>query len=83
MQKLDKLGWLVHRETGRSYVYRASRSRQEAGQRALRKFTDRVFGSDPLLLFQHLLRDDSLSPEDLTTLKRMIDQQRKERKDGP
>ena len=82
MQKLEKLGWLGHRETGRTYIYRASRSREEEGQKALRKFTDRVFGSDPLLLFQHLLKDDTLSPEDLTALRQMIDQQRKEREDG-
>ena len=82
MQKLEKMGWLMHRETGRTYIYRASRSREEEGQKALRKFTDRVFGSDPLLLFQHLLKDDTLSPEDLTGLRQMIDQQRKEREDG-
>src|SRR5262245_19176714 len=49
MQKLEKAGWLRHREEGRTYVYQPTRSRTEAGKRSLRKFTDHVFGGDPLL----------------------------------
>ena len=82
MQKLEKSGWLEHREEGRTYVYRPTHSRDEEGRQALRKFTDRVFGSDPLLLFQHLLEDQDLSPEDLARLKRMIDRRRKEKGHG-
>jgi predicted transcriptional regulator len=78
MQKLEKAGWLKHREEGRTYVYLPTRSRQEEGRNSLRKFVDRVFGGDPLLLFQHLLEDRELSAEDLAVLKKMIDQRRKE-----
>lgn len=78
MQKLEKSGWLKHREEGRTYVYQATRTRRQEGRQALRKFTDRVFASDPLLLFQHLLEDQDLSPEDLAALKQMIDERRKE-----
>ena len=78
MQKLEKAGWLRHREVGRSYVYRASRSREEEGKNSLRKFLDTVFGGNPLPLLQHLLEDQDLSADDLATLRRMIDQRRKE-----
>jgi len=82
MQKLEKAGWLTHRPEGRSYLYRATRSREEEGSTSLRSFTQRVFGGDPLLLFQHLIDDKELSDSDLTALKKMIDQRRKERRDG-
>jgi len=82
MQKLEKAGWLKHREEGRTYVYQPTRSREEEGKNSLRKFVDRVFGGDALLLFQHLLEDQDLSTEDLAALKKMIDQRRKEMTHG-
>jgi len=80
MQKLEKAGWLTHRASGRSYVYLPTRSRDEAGTTTLRTFIDRVFRGDALLLFQHLLEDEELSDQDLSALKKMLDQKR--RKEG-
>jgi BlaI family transcriptional regulator, penicillinase repressor len=80
MQKLEKAGWLTHRTEGRSYVYLPTRSRDEAGTTTLRTFIDRVFRGDALLLFQHLLADEELSDQDLSALKKMLDQKR--RKEG-
>ena len=77
MQKLEKAGWLTHRSEGRSYVYLPTRSRDQAGTSTLRTFIDRVFRGDPLLLFQHLLEDEELSPQDLSALKQMIDKKRR------
>jgi predicted transcriptional regulator len=82
MQKLEKAGWLTHREEGRAYVYRATRSREEEGKNTLRKLIARVFGGKPLVLFQHLLEDDELTAKDLAALRKMIDQRRKERPDA-
>lgn len=81
MQKLEKARWLKHRVEGRTYVYRASRSREQEGDSTLKSFVDGVFRGDRLLLFEHLLRDDSLGEDDLLELRRMIDAQRKERHD--
>ena len=78
MQKLEKAGWLSHRPEGRSYVYLPTRSREEAGSKTLRAFIDRAFRGDPLLLFQRLLDDEELSEKDLSAIKRMIDQKRRE-----
>jgi len=77
MQKLEKAGWLMHRSEGRTYVYSPTRSRDEAGASTLRTFIDRVFCGDPLLMFQHLLNDEDLSPEELAELRKMIDRKRK------
>ena len=79
LQKLEKAGWLTHRSEGRSYVYLPVRTRDEAGVSSLRTFIERVFSGDRLLLFQHLLKDESLSDQDLKTLKTMIDRRRKDK----
>ena len=83
MQKLEKAGWLSHRAEGRAYVYRPTRSRREVGSSSLRSFIGKVFRGDPLLMFQHLIDDESLSDGDLKALKAMIDARRKkERRDA-
>ncbi len=82
MQKLEKAGWLTHREAGRIYVYQPARSRAEEGQRSVRKLIDGVFNSDPLLMFQHLLDDQKLTANELTALKKMIDNHRQEMRHG-
>jgi predicted transcriptional regulator len=78
MQKLDKAGWLAHREEGRAYVYRPTRSRDEAGRSSLRQFINRVCAGDPIAAFQHLLDDQELNADDLAALRKMIDKRRKE-----
>ncbi len=82
MQKLEKAGWLTHRAEGRTYFYRPTRSRQEAGVSSLRTFIDRVFQGNPLVLFQHLIDDEDLSDRELAALRKMLDARRKERRDG-
>ncbi len=80
MQKLEKAGWLRHRAEGKVYVYAPTRTREEAGARSVRKFLDRIFDGDALLMFQHLMRQDKLSDTELGELRKMIDDKRKERK---
>jgi len=80
MQKLEKAGWLRHRTQGKSYIYLPTRTREEAGANSVRRFAERVFDGDALLMFQHLVRQSTLSDEELRELRKMIDQKRKERK---
>jgi predicted transcriptional regulator len=82
MQKLEKAGWLRHRAEGRAYVYIPTRSRREVGASSLRSFIVKVFRGDPLLMFQHLIDDESLSDGDLEALRAMIDARRKEKRDA-
>ena len=82
MQKLEKAGWLRHRTEGRTYVYRVALTREQAGARSLRKFTQRIFGGDPLRLFQNLIEGHDLSEDDLAEIRKMIDKRRRELRDG-
>jgi predicted transcriptional regulator len=81
LQKLEKAGWLKHRSDGRSYIYLPRKSRGDAGRSAVRQFTERMFGGDPLALFEHLLDDDRLTAAELTELRKMIERRRKEGRD--
>ncbi len=78
LQKLEKAGWLGHRPTGKSYVYFPTRSRAEAGAGSVRRFLQQVFAGDALALFQHLIRESSLSDEDLQEVREMIEAKRRE-----
>ena len=80
MQKLEKAGWLKHRAEGKTYVYIPTRTREEAGGKSLKKFMDRMFDGDALLMFQHLMRQSRLTDAELKELRKMIDDKRKERK---
>ena len=76
LQKLGRAGWLQHRAEKRVYWWRATRSRHEADSNTARALIRRVFGGDPLRLFQHLLEDENLSDEDLRSLRALIEQKR-------
>lgn len=80
MQNLEKAGWLRHKTQGKSYIYLPARTRQEAGASSLGRLLKRAFDGDPFLMFQHLIKDSNLKDEQLQTLKKMIDDKRKEKK---
>ena len=72
MQKLEKAGWLRHRSEGKVYIYAPKRTREQAGANSVRKFMERIFDGDALLLFQHLMRQSKLRDAELWELLKMI-----------
>jgi len=79
MQKLEKAGWLEHRAEGKSYIYTPTLSREQAGAGSVRGLLKRVFGGDAVTMFQHLIRESDLSDEELGTLRKMVEEKRKEK----
>ena len=77
MQKLEKAGWLRHRTEGKVYIYSPTRTREQAGASSVRKFVERIFDGDALLMFQHLMHQSKLSDNELRELRIMIDEKRK------
>jgi predicted transcriptional regulator len=75
MQKLEKAGWLDHRAEGKTYIYFAKTSREQADAGSVRSLLKRVFAGDAMAMFQHLIRESNLSADELGELKRMIEQQ--------
>ena len=78
LQKLEKAGWLRHRNEGKTYIYLPTRTREEAGASSVRKLLERIFDGNALLMFQHLMRQSKLSDEELKELRKMIDEKRRE-----
>jgi predicted transcriptional regulator len=78
MQKLEKAGWLDHRAEGKSYVYFATQTREQAGAGSVRRLVKRLFDGDALAMFSHLIRTSDLSEEDLQELRKMINEKKQE-----
>ncbi len=76
LQKLERAGWVKHREQGRAYVYSPLRSREQEGASALWSFIDGVFRGDPMLMFEHLIQGNRLSENEVAELRRMLDARR-------
>lgn len=76
LQKLEKNGWLTHRADGRSYVYKPRVSHATEQTRSLGAFVDRLFGGDPMRLFEHLLEDPRVSDEEIVRIRSLIRRKR-------
>ncbi|MGL6194404.1 MAG: BlaI/MecI/CopY family transcriptional regulator [Thermoguttaceae bacterium] len=82
MQKLEKLGWLVHEPSenrSRTYVYKVTRSRGEAIGASLVTFAKKFLGGNKMLLFQHFVDDAGLNEKEISEIKQMLEE-RKESK---
>lgn len=73
MQKLGKRGWLAHRRDGRAHVYRAARTRDEAGRGTVRGLVERLFGGRSDVVMQHLVDDERVTAAELEELRAAID----------
>jgi predicted transcriptional regulator len=71
---LEEKGHLQHEVRGQTYVYRPSRSRQQAGQSALRRVLATFFDDSLEKAVAAHLSDEAveLSPEELTRLLQLI-----------
>lgn len=61
------------RQDGRAFIYKATVSRAEARTRALRKLASTFFEGSPTALAQHLIRNEDLSADELSALKKELD----------
>lgn len=77
LQKLEKIGWATASRDGRQHVYAPARTREEIDAVTLRAFVVRVFRGQTARVFQHLLDDPALSPEELADLKKLVERRRK------
>jgi len=80
MQNLENAGWLRHRQEGRSYIYRATVSRDDLAWSSIWRSVRSLFQGDVSAFVQHLIKEEDLSDEDLAALRKMIDRRRKEKR---
>ena len=73
---LAKKGFVVHRQEGRAFIYRAKITREQARKQALDHLLQQFFDGSPNLLAQHLLGEDGVSRNELKALREKVDKAR-------
>ncbi|MCA9690633.1 MAG: BlaI/MecI/CopY family transcriptional regulator [Nannocystaceae bacterium] len=76
--RLERRGFVTHRQDGRQYIYRAVVTRQEVQRSVLERVTDTLFRGDITALVGHLLRARDVEPGDLARVKALIEAREKE-----
>ncbi len=72
VDRLEKRGWLVRRQTGGVYHYAASMSRDKTAVRLAGEFVDDFFGGSATNLVMSLLGSKRLTPGDIERLRRLL-----------
>jgi predicted transcriptional regulator len=71
---LETKGYVAHDKAGRAFVYRPIVSRAQAQRRALRHLIARLFDNSPSDLVLNLLEGKDISPDELTRVRRLLEQ---------
>ncbi|MBN2316333.1 MAG: BlaI/MecI/CopY family transcriptional regulator [Sedimentisphaerales bacterium] len=80
MQRLERAGWLKHRVEGKKHVYLPTRTRAQAGAGSVKKFVQRMFDGNALMLFRQLVEEGELSDGELEELQQLINKKREDRR---
>ncbi|MAG55193.1 MAG: BlaI family transcriptional regulator [Planctomycetes bacterium] len=72
LSRLEKRGLLIHRVTGRQFVYRPTVTEEDVRQDVVSRVADRVFRGDVTELVCQLLSARELAPGDLDRVKSLI-----------
>jgi len=79
MRMLEKKGYLTHTKDGRAHVYRPLVDRKQAQTKAVRHMLKSMFNNSPELLMVNLLKNESLSGDELDRLKAMIEENERDK----
>jgi BlaI family penicillinase repressor len=75
LHRLVKKNVLAFATEGNRYIYRAKARREQCLRRATQSFLDRVFGGETAPMLAYFVQNGRLSPEEITELKRLLDEQ--------
>jgi BlaI family transcriptional regulator, penicillinase repressor len=70
---LETKGYVAHEKVARAFVYRPVVDAGQARRRALRHLVARLFDGSPSLLVLNVLEDERIDPEELSRLKKLIE----------
>jgi len=79
LARLERKGYIRHREEGPRYLYSAIVPRGQAGRAALRQLVHVFFGGSPGQAATALLKQEAWTDDELDTLRSEIERVRKER----
>jgi len=82
LARLEKKGYVKHKEDGLRYIYSATISPAAAKRNALQQYLHTFFGGSLRQMMTALVREESWSDQDLNELRWEIERVRKERKNS-
>jgi len=77
MQKMEKKGLVTRKQKGMAHVYQARNSQKQTLGPLMKGLLQNVFGGRVSTVMQHLLEDTDISDEELSAVRRLIDQRKK------
>lgn len=77
LSRLEKRGIIDHKTDDRQYVYFPLVSENEVRRSMVKDLVSNVFRGDFAALMSHLVKESEIDPDDLESLKQMIDEQEK------
>ncbi len=80
MQIMHEKGLVERNEDARAHVYRAKVKQNETGKQMLNEVMDKVFGGSALKLVQQVLENETTSAEEMSEIRKMIEQAEREAK---
>lgn len=72
LSRLEKKGWLRHREKGNTFYYSAAVERRKTLAEMIRRLVDNAFGGSSEGLVMALLDEHNITPEEAGRIKTMI-----------
>ena len=70
---LEDKGYVSHEKVARAFIYTPRVDARQARRRALKHLVARLFNDSPSLLVLNVLEDDQIEPEELSRLKKLIE----------
>ncbi len=74
LKRLEEKGWLIHREEGRRFFYRATEGRMAASAILASDLAGRVFEGSCAELVRCLFESQEIAPDEIERIRTMIDQ---------
>lgn len=82
LKRLEKKGIVSHREEGRKYIFQAVLSEEETKQSMVSHIVKQLFRGDSASLVNHLIKENEFDPEELESLKQLIEKTAQNKKDN-
>ena len=72
LRRLEGKGYVTHKAQGKAHLFRPAARPEDVVKRTVGDFVERLFGGDPMPLMLHLAENNTLDPEDVQRLKKLI-----------
>jgi BlaI family penicillinase repressor len=72
LRKMEDKGVVAHRAAGRQFVYSPTVTEDQVRRSMVGELVERLFGGDPKALVAHLVSENEIEPDELSTLRRRL-----------